>query len=255
MIWYKRHIGDYQRKTGHLSMLEHGAYTLALDAFYVTGAPLPRDAKRLFRLLRIVTQLERRAVLKVLAEFWEETPQGYVNKRAAEELLRAQTQGDINRSIANRRENRREPLHEPSNEPSHEPSTNPDTRYQIPDTRDRTARGSVTPKSKPARPALPPPLTTARLCPPRKKHAWCDGRMHVPGFVHEEFQRTAPADFDLMGWYATVDLAWSDEPIGDDAPTFWRARWREEHGTTQQTDAQIRRQAQRKEDRESEQPL
>ena len=32
----------------------------------------------------------------------------------------------------------------------------------------------------------------------------------------------------------------SEEAIGDDAPTFWRARWREEHGTTQQTDKQLK---------------
>ena len=36
MIFYKRYLGDYQRDTGHLSMLEHGAYTLLLDAFYAT---------------------------------------------------------------------------------------------------------------------------------------------------------------------------------------------------------------------------
>ena len=69
--------------------------------------------------------------------------------------------------------------------------------------------------------------------------------MHVPRFVHAEFQRLAPPDFNLTRWYAATDLAWSDQAIGDDAPTFWRARWREEHGTTQRTDAQIKRQVQR----------
>ena len=65
--------------------------------------------------------------------------------------------------------------------------------------------------------------------------------MHVPGFIHREFQRTAPDDFDLMAWYSETDLDWADQPIGDDGPTFWRARWREEHGTTQRTDAQLQR--------------
>ena len=41
-------------------------------------------------------------------------------------------------------------------------------------------------------------------------------------------------EFDLMRWYADTDLAWADRTIGDDAPTFWRARWSEEHGTTKQ---------------------
>lgn len=34
MNFYKRHIGDYHKKAGRLSMLEHGAYTLLLDACY-----------------------------------------------------------------------------------------------------------------------------------------------------------------------------------------------------------------------------
>lgn len=34
MNWYKRHIGDYHKKAGRLSMLEHGAYTLLLDSCY-----------------------------------------------------------------------------------------------------------------------------------------------------------------------------------------------------------------------------
>lgn len=34
MNYYQRHIGDYHKKAGRLSMLEHGAYTLLLDACY-----------------------------------------------------------------------------------------------------------------------------------------------------------------------------------------------------------------------------
>ncbi len=34
MNYYKRHIGDYHKKAGRLSMIEHGAYTLLLDACY-----------------------------------------------------------------------------------------------------------------------------------------------------------------------------------------------------------------------------
>ena len=34
MHYYKRNIGDYAKKAGRLSMLEHGAYTLLLDACY-----------------------------------------------------------------------------------------------------------------------------------------------------------------------------------------------------------------------------
>lgn len=34
MHYFKRNIGDYHKKAGRLSMLEHGAYTLLLDACY-----------------------------------------------------------------------------------------------------------------------------------------------------------------------------------------------------------------------------
>ena len=33
MNYYKRHIGDYAAKAGHLSPLEHGVYTLLIDAY------------------------------------------------------------------------------------------------------------------------------------------------------------------------------------------------------------------------------
>ena len=64
-------------------------------------------------------------------------------------------------------------------------------------------------------------------------HAAC-GRVCVPSFLHSEFERLAPKDFDIRAWYGTVLDTWQDngEAIGDDAPTFWRSRWREEHGTT-----------------------
>jgi len=32
--YYKRNIGDYYKKAGRLTMLEHGAYTLLMDACY-----------------------------------------------------------------------------------------------------------------------------------------------------------------------------------------------------------------------------
>jgi 5-methylcytosine-specific restriction endonuclease McrA len=34
MHYYKRNLGDYAKKAGRLSMLQHGAYTLLIDACY-----------------------------------------------------------------------------------------------------------------------------------------------------------------------------------------------------------------------------
>ena len=50
MNYYERHLGDYAKDTGHLTILEHGAYTLLLDRIYSTEAGIPeKDAHRLAR--------------------------------------------------------------------------------------------------------------------------------------------------------------------------------------------------------------
>ena len=41
--YYERHLGDYARDTAHLTMVEHGAYTLLLDRYYATESPIPAD--------------------------------------------------------------------------------------------------------------------------------------------------------------------------------------------------------------------
>jgi len=41
MDWYERHPTDYKNDTWHLSLAEHGAYTLLLDHYYANEAPLP----------------------------------------------------------------------------------------------------------------------------------------------------------------------------------------------------------------------
>ena len=107
MNFYKHYIGDYQRDTGHLSLAEHGAYRLMLDAFYATGKPLPADKKALYRLLRAATAVERKAIDFVSAPFWEITSNGLINARAALEIEKAAKQAEINRQIAIEREKRK----------------------------------------------------------------------------------------------------------------------------------------------------
>lgn len=85
MIFYKHHLGDYANKTGSLSLMEHGAYLLMLQAYYGSEQPLPRgDA--LYRLAHAHTKAEKAAVDKIAAKFWKATPAGLVNGRAFREL-------------------------------------------------------------------------------------------------------------------------------------------------------------------------
>ena len=74
MNFYKHFIGDYQRDTGDLTLLEHGAFRLMLDHFYGTGRPLPKDKKALCRLLRAETEAERKAIGMVSLRFWRPLP-------------------------------------------------------------------------------------------------------------------------------------------------------------------------------------
>lgn len=74
MNFYKHFLGDYARATGHLSLIEHGAYRLMLDHFYGACRPLPGNKKALYRLLRAETESERRAVDTVSFLFWRTLP-------------------------------------------------------------------------------------------------------------------------------------------------------------------------------------
>ena len=71
MNWYPHHIGDYKRDTGHLSMLEDGAYRRLLDTYYGTNANAYANAERLHRVCSAVTDEEKAAVDYVVATFFE----------------------------------------------------------------------------------------------------------------------------------------------------------------------------------------
>lgn len=87
MNYYERHLGDYAKDTGHLSLLEHGVYTLLLDRYYATECGIPEDQAH--RLARARTAEERAAVDAVLADFFILTDSVWVNRRVAEELEKA----------------------------------------------------------------------------------------------------------------------------------------------------------------------
>ena len=89
MNYWERHIGDYARDAGHLSMLEHGAYTMLLDRYYSTERAIPADQAH--RICRARTKEERAAVDAVLNEFFTLTDGLWVNGRAEREVAKAQT--------------------------------------------------------------------------------------------------------------------------------------------------------------------
>lgn len=121
MNYYERHLGDYARDTAHLSLLEHGVYTILLDRYYVTEQGIPDSQK--YRLARAHSEEERAAVDAVLCEFFvliektQEKPNGFslgyenekvwINNRADEEIGKARSK--INASRENGKKGGRPP--------------------------------------------------------------------------------------------------------------------------------------------------
>jgi uncharacterized phage protein (TIGR02220 family) len=101
--YYPHHIGDYDKDTKHLSMLEDAAYRRMIDVAYATEKPLPRDQQKIYRLVRARTHAEQLAVDVVLGEFWTEGEDGWHNKRVEEEIAKAQAKSDAARNSAAKR--------------------------------------------------------------------------------------------------------------------------------------------------------
>lgn len=103
MHYYKRNLGDYAKKAGRLSMLQHGAYNLLIDACY--------DRERFPTLEEAIdwtwasTTDEEEAVKFILKRFFTKQDDGtFVQQRIADELNEYQSKAEKNRLISIYRE-------------------------------------------------------------------------------------------------------------------------------------------------------
>ena len=127
MHYYKRNIGDYAKKAGRLSMLQHGAYTLLIDACYDREQfPTLEDA---IDWTWASSTAEVEAVEFVLRKFFTLVDGRYVQQRIADELASYHATSETNKRIAQEREAKR---HEASTKrersmneapPNHKPLT------------------------------------------------------------------------------------------------------------------------------------
>lgn len=153
MNFYKHHIGDYAQATSHLSFVEDAAYSRLLRKYYAEERPIPADLKVACRLVGARTKEEKEAVETVLEEFFKLDADENVwrNKRADEEIAKANAQAETNRRIAGEREARKRSQRsretgtirgdrgdDSSDGSSHDqstkrqPSQTPDSRHQTP---------------------------------------------------------------------------------------------------------------------------
>jgi uncharacterized protein YdaU (DUF1376 family) len=106
MHYYKRNLGDYAKKAGRLSMLQHGSYTLLIDACYDREEFPTLDEAIEWTWASTTEEIE--AVKFVLNRFFTLTADGkYVQDRILQELLEYHAKADKNKTIAIERETKR----------------------------------------------------------------------------------------------------------------------------------------------------
>jgi uncharacterized protein YdaU (DUF1376 family) len=105
MHYYKRNIGDYHKKAGRLTMLQHGAFTLLMDSCYDRERFPTRDEA--LDWLWASSKEEIEAVEFVLSRFFDLEDGIYVQKRIADELANYHKNAETNKRIAIDRETKR----------------------------------------------------------------------------------------------------------------------------------------------------
>lgn len=105
MHYYKRNIGDYSKKAGRLSMAQHGAYTLLIDACY-DREQFPTEHEAIDWTWASSTE-EVEAVKFVLSKFFTLVDGRYVQSRIQEELNDYHGKAETNARIAREREAKR----------------------------------------------------------------------------------------------------------------------------------------------------
>jgi uncharacterized protein YdaU (DUF1376 family) len=105
MHYYKRNLGDYAKKTGRLSMLQHGAYNLLIDTCYDRERfPTLDDA---IEWTWASSKEEIEAVEFVLRRFFDLEDGVFVQSRIRDEIAEYHAKASTNKRIADDREAKR----------------------------------------------------------------------------------------------------------------------------------------------------
>lgn len=86
MNYYKRHLGDYAKKTRTLTVLQHGIYTLLLDLYYSEEAPV--TATDAYTVCQARTAKDRAAVDTILTKFFTQDRDLWRNPKADEVIAK-----------------------------------------------------------------------------------------------------------------------------------------------------------------------
>nr|DAV09127.1 MAG TPA: Protein of unknown function (DUF1376) [Caudoviricetes sp.] len=103
MISFSFHIGDFAKKTSHLTHEERGMYLALLMKIYDSESPLPSDLKQVCRLICVRNADEMQTVSGLLDEFFILTDAGWINRRVSEEIERYKSKSEKARKSAETR--------------------------------------------------------------------------------------------------------------------------------------------------------
>lgn len=81
-------------------MLEDSAYRRLLDVYYSTEKPLPKEHDKVCRLIRAKSRQEKKSVVTILQEFFLLRSDGWINKRADQEIAKYKDKTDKARQSA-----------------------------------------------------------------------------------------------------------------------------------------------------------
>jgi uncharacterized protein YdaU (DUF1376 family) len=126
MHYYKKNIGDYAKKAGRLTMLQHGSYTLLLDACYDREKFPTLDEAIEWTWASTTEEVE--AVTFVLKKFFVLEDGVYVQNRIREELENFHNNSETNKRIALEREAKRREKSTKRERVVHEPPPNQEPR-------------------------------------------------------------------------------------------------------------------------------
>lgn len=90
-IWYPHYIDDFNRKTGHLTLAERGAYRALIDVYWERQGPLPADERALCRLISAFPD-EWEEVRENVLGFFKERDGKLYHTRIEEEIKKAAEQ-------------------------------------------------------------------------------------------------------------------------------------------------------------------
>ena len=220
MHYYKRNIGDYNKKAGRLTMLQHGAYTLLLDACY--------DRERFPTLDEAIdwtwasSEEEIAAVKFVIHKFFTEAGEIWRQSRIQEEIDAFQNNAKINKKIALEREEKRR--QQPRSVPKKARTVLKDERSVD----DPPPDVNEPPRSTHEPPPNHKPLTINHK--PEREDASPRGSRLLQDFEMPsdwaEFCKTERPDLNPRQTFSRFKDHWIAKPGKDGRKSDWTATWR-----------------------------